>query len=86
MHDADRPTLPSKPELPARARTSWLAIGLVGFVGLALAVVLTFLTVGYFGPVLLLGAAVFFVIGLQYLVWGWWFERVYRQHEPNRDE
>ena len=86
MHDADRPALPPKPELPARARTSWLAIGLVAFVGLAIAVVLTFLTVGYFGPVLLLGAAVFAVIGLQYLVWGWWFERIYRQPAQREDE
>jgi hypothetical protein len=28
----------------------------------------------------------FSVIGLQYLVWGWWFERIYRSHPVEDDE
>jgi hypothetical protein len=40
--------------------------------------VLTFLTLGFFGPMVLLGLGVFAIIGLQYLIWGWLFERIYR--------
>jgi hypothetical protein len=34
--------------------------------------------------VILLGLAIFGVIALQYLVWGWWFERIYRV-EPGEE-
>jgi hypothetical protein len=74
----DAPPLPTKPEPPDKPRGSWLAIILMASGGLAAAVVLTFLTLGFFGPIFMLGLAVFGVIGLQYLVWGWWFERMYR--------
>ena len=50
---------------------------------MALAIVLTFLTLGFFGPFVVLTAVIFAVIGLQYLVWGWWFERVYRGRTPS---
>jgi hypothetical protein len=71
-----KPT-PFPPE-PAPSRKSWIPIALVGLVALVLAAVLTVLTLGYFGPVLFVAAAIFGVIGLQYLLWGWWFERIYR--------
>ena len=74
----DAPPLPTKPEPPDKPRSTCLAIILMASGGLAAAVVLTFLTLGFFGPIFLLGLAVFGVIGLQYLVWGWWFERMYR--------
>ena len=74
----DAPPLPKKPVPPEKPRGSWLAIILLASGGFAAAVVLTFLTLGFFGPILLLGLAVFGVIGLQYLVWGWLFERIYR--------
>jgi hypothetical protein len=45
--------------------------------GIAFAVVLTFLTLGFVWP-FVVGAAIFAFIGLQYVVWGWWFERIYR--------
>jgi hypothetical protein len=45
---------------------------------LAATIVLTFLTLGFFGPFVVLAIVIFGVIGLQYLIWGWWFERVYR--------
>jgi hypothetical protein len=72
------PPLPAKPDLEARPRSSWMTIPLVVLLGMALAAVLTILTLGYFGPVVVLGFGVFFIIGFQYLVWGWWFEKIYR--------
>ena len=70
--------LPPKPEPPEKPRGSWLAILLMGSGALAVVVILTFLTLGFFGPIVVLGLAIFGVIGLQYLVWGWLFERIYR--------
>lgn len=72
------PPPPERPPLDVKPRGSWLAIGLVAFAGLAATVVLTFLTLGFFGPFVILTLALFGIIGLQYLVWGWWFERIYR--------
>ena len=72
------PPFPPRPELPDKPRGTWLALFLVISGGFAGAVVLTFLTLGFFGPFLLLALAIFGIIGLQYLIWGWWFERVYR--------
>ena len=59
---------------------------LVAIVSLVLAAVLTVLTLGYFGPILLIGLLVFLVIGLQYLLWGWWLERIYRNVPVESDE
>jgi ABC-type thiamin/hydroxymethylpyrimidine transport system permease subunit len=79
MNDNNRPPpLPERPSFEAPRRGSWLAIGLAGFGAAAAAIVLTFLTLGFFVPFLMLGVAIFGVIGLQYLVWGWLFERIYR--------
>lgn len=81
------PPLPERPELETTPRGSWLAVGLVLVAGLSIIVVLTFLTLGFFGPFVVLVAAIFGVIGLQYLVWGWWFERIYRSGPiPDDDE
>lgn len=68
------PPLESQPKQPA----SWLSIALVVFFGGVMAAVLTVLTLGYFGPILLIGLAIFLVVGVQYLLWGWLFERIYR--------
>jgi hypothetical protein len=78
MNAMQVPPLPERPEIDTKPRGSWLAIALVLFAGLAITVVLTFLTLGFFGPFVILAAVIFGVIGLQYLVWGWWFERIYR--------
>ena len=78
MDISSPPPLPPKPEPPERPRGSWLAILLMGSGALAAVVILTFLTLGFFGPIVVLGLAIFGVIGLQYLVWGWLFERIYR--------
>ena len=75
-----------RPENPEKPRASWISIALAVMFGSALAALLTILTLGYFGPVILLAGIIFFVIGLQYLLWGWFFERIYRPQGPNDDE
>jgi hypothetical protein len=83
--DGTKPPIPPRPDFDAKPRGSWLTIALVGFGGVALAIVLTFLTLGFFGPFLLLGLAIFVVIGLQYILWGWLFERIYRSGPKHGD-
>lgn len=79
------PPIPTRPDLETKPRGSWLSIVLAGLLALAILAVLTLLTLGYFGPIILLGLGIFLVIGLQYLIWGWWFERVYRSPENLRN-
>lgn len=71
------PPLPERPELdPPKPRGSCLIFLAVLF-GFVAAVVLSFLMIGFFWP-FVIGFAVLAIIALQYLVWGWWFERIYR--------
>lgn len=77
--------MPPRPEPPEKPRGTWLAIVLMGSGALALIVVLTFLTLGFFGPLVLIGLGVFLIIGLQYLLWGWWFERIYRSQASDEE-
>lgn len=78
--------LPPPPEFPEKPRTSWWSLVLAGMALLFIMVALSFLTLGYFLPVVVLGAIVFTVIGLQYLVWGWYFEKIYRQGKEHLDD
>jgi hypothetical protein len=80
------PPFPPRPELPEKPRGTWLALFLALSAIIAGAVVLTFLTLGFFGPFMLLALGIFGIIGLQYLVWGWWFERVYRSGSADKIE
>ena len=84
MESPTYPPLPPRPVLEPKPQGSWLGIVLVLVGAMALAIVLTFLTLGFFGPFVVLTAVIFAVIGLQYLVWGWWFERVYRGRDAER--
>ncbi|HZN33183.1 MAG TPA: hypothetical protein VFB80_05165 [Pirellulaceae bacterium] len=79
------PPMPPRPDPPEKPRGTWLAIVLMGSGALALIVVLTFLTLGFFGPLVLIGLGVFLIIGLQYLLWGWWFERIYRSQASDEE-
>ena len=77
---------PVKPDFAARPAGSWVYILLALVAAFAFAIVLTFLTLGFVWP-FVVGGAVFGIIGLQYLVWGWWFERIYRSGPiPEDDE
>ena len=75
MHETTT-SFPERPELPPKPRGSCLVYLAVLF-GLVSSVVLTFLMIGFFWP-FVVGFAVLSIIALQYLVWGWWFERIYR--------
>ena len=71
-----------RPEPPDRGGSSWLAIMLAGLLGAAIVVTLTFLTLGYFGPVLLIGLLIFGLVACHYFVWGWWLQKfLQREHE-----
>lgn len=76
------PPKPTKPELSeTKPRGSWLAIMLAGGVLFLTIVTLTFLTIGYFGPVLVIAVIMAGVVLFHYVVWGWWLEKVLRQAE-----
>ena len=81
--------LPPKPERPKIARPpagSWLSIALVAGFGILMAAFISILTMGYFLWIFLLAFVIFGIIALQYLVWGYWFERIYRSNLPPEDE
>ena len=81
--------LPPKPERPKIARQpagSWLSIALVAGFGILMAAFISILTMGYFLWIFLLAFVIFGIIALQYLVWGYWFERIYRSNLPPEDD
>jgi len=80
------PPKPERPELSERPSGSWLSIALVAGFGLLMATVISILTMGYFLWIFLLAFAIFAIIALQYLLWGYWFERIYRSNLPPDDE
>lgn len=85
MHDAP-PNLPPRPEFEPPQRRSWMPILLAGVFAVMLAVIFSVLTIGYFVPLFVMGGVIFAVIFLQYLLWGWWFEKVYRQPALDRQK
>lgn len=80
------PPLPPAPDFGEKPRSSIWSLVLAGIALLFIVTLLSFLTIGYFAPVVVLGVVVFFLIGMQYLVWGWWFERIYRQGKNVDDD
>ena len=77
----DEPLPPERPDFTARPLASflwWLIVGSVGLFLLGLVALLA-------SPVLWVAFAIALVIGLQYLTWGWWLERVYRSQPPPED-
>jgi hypothetical protein len=71
------PPLPPKPDLEARPKGSLLWAAFVAFCVLGVVMLAAFFAT----PILLLAAGIFGIIGLQYLLWGWLFERIYRTPE-----
>ena len=68
------PPLPPKPDFEAKPKASPIWFLLAGFAALCLLALLAFLVM----PILWVGVGIATIIGLQYLLWGWWFERIYR--------
>jgi hypothetical protein len=65
---------------------SYLSIVLAFLLAAAVFVGLFFLTLGAVGPMLLIGCAVFAVVALHYLVWGWWLSRLIRREADEEGE
>jgi uncharacterized membrane protein len=80
------PPVPPPPEFPEKPRKSSWTLVLAGIALLFIMTALSFLTLGYFTPVVVLGVGMFGMIGLQYLVWGWYFEKIYRQGRDLLDD
>lgn len=80
------PPKPERPEIIERPTNSWLSIALVAGFGLLMATVISILTMGYFLWIFLAVFGIFAVIAMHYLVWGYWFERIYRSNLPPEDE
>ncbi|QDU98639.1 hypothetical protein [Lignipirellula cremea] len=79
----DSPRDPGKPP----ASRGWLAIALAVFAGVLFFIVLSFLTLGYVGPVVVVVALVFAASGFHYLTWGWWLTRHLRdRYPPDEDD
>jgi hypothetical protein len=74
------PPAPSKPDFEAKPKSSPLWWLIAGFSGLLLLALVAFLAT----PVLWVAFAIALVIGLQYALWGWWFERIYRSGPPEQ--
>jgi uncharacterized RDD family membrane protein YckC len=84
MHEA--PPFPPRPEFEPSPRHSSLPILLAGIFGVFLAALFSVLTIGYFLPLFILGGTMFAVIFLQYVLWGWWFEKIYRRRSVANQE
>ncbi len=52
---------------------------MAGVFATMLAAILSILTMNFIVPLFVLGGTMFAVIFLQYVLWGWWFEKIYRQ-------
>lgn len=74
------------PESPPAKRGNWLGIFLVTLIGFALYLLLSFLTLNFIGPVLLVGGVLILIVLFHYVVWGWWLGRMLRQVEDEDEE
>jgi ABC-type bacteriocin/lantibiotic exporter with double-glycine peptidase domain len=72
------PPMPQKPDFDAKPQSSPLWTMLTAMMVLGFLVLLAF----FVTPLLWIGVAIAAIIGLQYLLWGWWFERIYRPRPP----
>ena len=77
----EKPTPPTPPQLqlpqtPAKPRAFFFVYATT-LLGLVLVAALTVFIMGTIYP-FLIGLAVLAIIAVQYLIWGWWFERIYR--------
>jgi hypothetical protein len=73
------------PASTPQKRGGWLGIFCVAAVGLAVYLVLAFLTLNFIGPVLLVGGVLMLIVLFHYVVWGWWLSRVIRQVGDEED-
>jgi hypothetical protein len=72
------------PPVPEKPRTSAVPLLLAGVLAVMVFVALFFLTLGWIGPVLLIGLGILGLGALHYVVWGWWLSSVI--HEADEDD
>ena len=78
--DVTKPPMPQRPDFekeslaPAARRSGSIWLVLIG-----LAVLASLAVAALAFPVLWLGVGLVAAVGLQYLAWGWLFERIYRR-------
>lgn len=80
----DKPTLPPPPEPPPKPR-GFCFVYLAALLTLVFVAASTFFIMGTIWP-FLIGFIVLAIIALQYIVWGWWFERIYRAGQSDSQD
>jgi hypothetical protein len=84
MDGFSTPPLPPRPEFETTKPRGSCLVYLALIVGFGFAVVLSLLMIGFIWP-FVIGFAILGIIALQYFVWGWWFERIYRSGQSEDD-
>lgn len=74
------------PPEPTPSGRSCLPITLAALLGFLVLVVLTLLTGGAFGFLAAVGAVVFCLALLHYLIWGWWLSKLIRREVEDDEE
>ena len=76
----EKPALPlPPPPQPPSKPTGFCFVYSAVLLGFIAAAAISFWIMGSILP-FMIGFAVLALIALQYLIWGWWFERIYRSH------
>lgn len=81
-----KPLPPPPPDFGEKPKSTIWTIVLAGLATSIIAIALTFLTLGYFAFFIMVGLAAFGLIGAQYFIWGWLFERIYRNGKEHLEE
>jgi uncharacterized membrane protein YphA (DoxX/SURF4 family) len=83
------PKPPIRPEFPedsGRPPGAWLAILLTSGGVLLAVVALSFLTLGWFAPVLAVVAVVGGIVLFHWVVWGWWMQKLLEEAQAEDEE
>ena len=81
----ERTPIARPPDEPARG-SSWIPIALAAVLFGFVCVVLIFLTVGFFGSILVMAGGLFAFAALHYVVWGWWLSKFIRDEVAAEEE
>ncbi len=73
-----------RPKIEER-RHSWLGIVFALICCMGVYGGLSFLTLGFFGPVLIVGGVAFGIALFHYFVWGWWLGKILREAADDDD-
>ena len=76
--DVPQPPMPQRPDFEKPPQATSGRGGTIWLVLIGIAVLISLAVAALAFPVLWLGVGVVAAVGLQYLTWGWLFERIYR--------